>query len=112
MLKPFYDYMKTTHIVRPIQKICVVQVTLPTLIFYSLNFFFSPFWSNCSSEKETGRQGMHFKGVFFLYMNPVALRDAKIVYTFGLSECNRFKRKTFVFSEYIRIILFAIISYF
>ena len=56
---------------------------------------------------------MHFKGVFFvLYMNPVALREAKIVYTFGLSECNRFKRKTFVFSEYIRIILFAIFSYF
>ena len=25
---------------------------------------FSPFRSNCSSEKENGRQGMHFKGFF------------------------------------------------
>ena len=26
-----------------------------------------------------------------LYLNPVALRKAKIVYNFGLSECNRVK---------------------
>ena len=25
----------------------------------------------------------------YLYINPIALRKAKIVYNFGLSECNR-----------------------
>ena len=27
----------------------------------------------------------------FVFFNPVALRKAKIVYNFGLSECNRVK---------------------
>ena len=51
----------------PNKKTRVVQVTLASLIFYSpiLNFF-SPVWSNCSSEKENERQGMHFKGFFSL----------------------------------------------
>ena len=26
---------------------------------------------------------------FFFFFNPIALRKAKIVYNFGLSECNR-----------------------
>ena len=45
-------------------------------------------------------------------MNPIALRKAKIIYNFCLSECNRVKRKTTVFSEDIKVILFAIFSYF
>ena len=36
---------------------------------------------------------------FFFDMNPTALRKAKIVYKFGLSECNRGKRKTKVLSK-------------
>ena len=35
------------------------------------------------------------------YFNPIALRKAKIVYNFGLSECNRVKKKDFVVSEQI-----------
>ena len=41
-------------------------------------------------------------------MNPIALRKAKIVYNFGLSECNRVKRKTVVLSEDIKIIFFYV----
>ena len=44
-------------------------------------------------------------------MNPVALRKAKIVYNFGLSECNRVKRKINVLSKDINIIFFAIFFY-
>ena len=29
---------------------------------------------------------------FYYHLNPTALRKAKIVYNFGLSECNRFKK--------------------
>ena len=47
-----------------------------------------------------------------LTSNPFALRKAKIVYNFGLSECHRVKRKTIVLSKDIKIILFAIFSYF
>ena len=54
---------------------------------------------------------MHFKGFFFFDMNPTAIRKAKIVYNFGLSECNRIK-KTNEFSKDIKIIFFAIFSYF
>ena len=43
---------------------------------------------------------------FFFDMNPVALRKAKIVYNFGLSECNRVKRKTIVLSKDIKILIF------
>ena len=32
-------------------------------------------------------------------MKPIALRKAKIVYNFGLSECDRVKRKTLVLSK-------------
>ena len=32
--------------------------------------------------------------VIFLKINPIALRKAKIVYNFGLSECNRAKKYT------------------
>ena len=32
-----------------------------------------------------------------LYLNPIALRKAKIVYNFGLSECNRVNIPTLVF---------------
>ena len=39
-------------------------------------------------------------------MNPIALRKAKIVYNFGLSECTRVKRKTIVLAEDIKIIFF------
>ena len=45
-------------------------------------------------------------------MNAIALRKAKIVYNFGFSECNRVKRKTIVLSKDIKIIFFAIFSYF
>ena len=72
---------------------------------------------------------MHLKQFFFFDMNPIALKKAKIVYNFGLSECNRVKRnpiaynfghsecnrvkrKPTLFSEDIKIILFAIFSYF
>ena len=41
---------------------------------------------------------MQFKGFFFIIdMNPIALRKAKIVYNFGLSECIRVKRNNCVF---------------
>ena len=49
---------------------------------------------------------------FFFDMNPVVLRKAKIVYNFGLSECNRVKRKSTVLSKDIKILFFAIFSYF
>ena len=49
---------------------------------------------------------------FFFDMNPFALRKAKIVYNFGLSGCNRVKRKTIVLSKDIKIIFFAIFYYF
>ena len=55
---------------------------------------------------------MFFKGFFFFGMNPIAIRKAKIVYNFGLSECNRVKRKTIVLSKNIKIIFFAIFSFF
>ena len=32
-------------------------------------------------------------------LNPIALRKAKIVYNFGLSECNRVKRKNFLLGQ-------------
>ena len=59
---------------------------------------------------------MHFKGLFFFDMNPIALRKAKIIYNFGLSECTRVERQTivlskFVLSKYIQIIFFAIFSF-
>ena len=44
---------------------------------------------------------------FCFDMNPTALRKAKIVYNFGLSECNRVKRKTIVLSKDIKIIFFC-----
>ena len=40
-----------------------------------------------------------------IYFNPVALRKAKIVHNFGLSECNRVKHVTIACPEiYTRII--------
>ena len=49
---------------------------------------------------------------FFFDMNPIVLTKAKIEYNFGLSECNRVKSKTIVLSKDIKIIFFAIFSYF
>ena len=49
---------------------------------------------------------------FFFDMNPTAHRKAKIVYNFGLSECNRVKRKTNVLSKDIKIIFFAFFFHF
>ena len=37
-------------------------------------------------------------------LNPTALRKAKIVYDFGLSESNRVKRKNWLFEEQVFII--------
>ena len=37
------------------------------------------------------------KYTLLLCFNPNALRKAKIVYNFGLSECNRVKRGTYIF---------------
>ena len=34
------------------------------------------------------------KSVFFLDVNSIAIRKAKIVYNFGLSECNRVNENT------------------
>ena len=42
---------------------------------------------------------------FFLYINPVALRKAKTVYSFGLPGCNRVKRRKILLSKDIKIIL-------
>ena len=36
---------------------------------------------------------MHFKEFFFFDMNPIAPRKVKIAYNFGLSGCNRVKKK-------------------
>ena len=44
-------------------------------------------------------------------MNPVALRKAKIVYNFGLSECNRVKKINCAFKGH-KDHIFAIFSYF
>ena len=49
---------------------------------------------------------------FFFDINPIALRKAKSLYNFGLSGCNRVKSKTIVLSKDIKIICFAIVSYF
>ena len=49
---------------------------------------------------------------FFFDMNPIAPRKAKIVYNFGLSECNRIKRKTIVLLKDIEIISFSIFFFF
>ena len=38
---------------------------------------------------------------FSLLVNPIALRKAKIVYNFGLSECNRVKGTNFHLLAYI-----------
>ena len=51
---------------------------------------------------------MHFKGFFFFDINPIVLRKAKIVYNFGLSECNRVKRKTIMLTKDKKIIFLAI----
>ena len=67
--------------------------------------FFSPFWSNCSSQKKkkkkkkTEGKACILNDFFFFDMNPIALRKAKIVYNFGISMCNRVKRKTIVLSK-------------
>ena len=45
-------------------------------------------------------------------MNPIALRKANIVYNFGLSECSRVKKKQVCFQRTIKIIFFALCSYF
>ena len=56
---------------------------------------------------------MHFNVFcfFFFHINPIALRKAKIVHNFGLSKCNRVKRKALVPSKDIKIIFFAIFFY-
>ena len=41
---------------------------------------------------------------FYFQINPIALRKAKIVYNFGLSECNRVKRlsmKEIIFHSFL-----------
>ena len=48
---------------------------------------------------------------FFFDINPVAHRKAKVIYNFGLSECNRVKRKTIVLSTDIKIIFLQFFSY-
>ena len=55
---------------------------------------------------------MHFKGFFSFVMNPIALRKTKIVYNFGLSECNRDKKKTNCAFKGHKDLIFAIFSYF
>ena len=52
------------------------------------------------------------KDFFSFDMNQIALRKVKIVYNFGLSACSRVRRKTIVLSKDIKIIIFAIFSYF
>ena len=47
----------------------------------------------------------------FFDMNPIALREAKIVHNFGLSECNRVKRQTVVLSKDIKIFCNIIIYF-
>ena len=41
------------------------------------------------SPKQTGSVLCAESNIFVLALNPIALRKAKIVYNFGLSECNR-----------------------
>ena len=54
---------------------------------------------------------MHLKD-FFFDMKPTALRKAKFVYNFGLSECNRVKRKTNVLLKDIKIIFLQYFLFF
>ena len=35
----------------------------------------------------------HFKGLYYFLFNPITLRKTKIAYNYGLSECNRVKRR-------------------
>ena len=46
----------------------------------------------------------NLKDFFFCDINPTALRKAKIVDSFGLSECTRVKRKTIMLSKDIQIL--------
>ena len=41
-----------------------------------------------------------------MYINPTALRKAKIVYNFGLSECTRVKVGKIMFNFYIPVCIF------
>ena len=68
--------------------------TYPNFLPPTLNFF-SPFWSNCSSEKKKMEGKAGTLKDFFFDMNPVALRKSNIVYNFGLSSCNRVIRKNY-----------------
>ena len=53
------------------------------------------------------------KDFFFFDVNPIVLRKAKLVYSFGLSECNRVKKnncafkghKDHIFLQYFLIFL-------
>ena len=116
-------------VVRPNKKICVVQVTLLTLFFTPYPKLFFSIFGKTVHLKKKWKARHAFKAVFFIDMNPIALKKAKIVYNSGLSECNRVKRKPIaynfglseckrvkrkptLFSEDVKIILFAIFSYF
>ena len=76
----------------------------------TLNFFLH-FGQTVHLKKKMEGKICILKDVFF-DMNPIAFRQAKIAYNFGLSECNRVERKTTMLSKDIKIIFFAIFSYF
>ena len=84
----------------------MVQVTLPTLLFYPQpTLFFLHFGQTVhlkkkkKKKKKTEGKACILNDFFFFDMNPIALRKAKIVYNFGISMCNRVKRKTIVLSK-------------
>ena len=47
--------------------------------------------TTCAIQQMAGVAQFVTVSIIFLWLNPIALRKAKIVYNFGLSECNRVK---------------------
>ena len=68
----------------------------PQHMFYSnskeiiLNYHPS-YLDHCTKTKQLQKSKLWPTVLIFNFFNPIALRKAKIVYNFGLSECNRVK---------------------
>ena len=89
--------------------------TYPNFLSPTLNFFLH-FGQTVHLKKKMKGKACILKVFFIFDMNPTALRKAKIVYKFSLSECNRVKRKKAVFcrghedNTFCNIFLFFLLS--
>ena len=70
-------------------------LTYPNFLLPTLNFFLH-FSQTFHLKKKMEGKACILKD-FFFDMNTITLRKAKIVYNFGLSKCNRVKRKKCAF---------------